>query len=254
MTTLERRAIRHEPVARDLTVVAAATVAPGIRRITLGGPALAGFASEGPADHIRVVLPAIDPAQPAPHRDLTPRAFRAGDAGGELDIDVFVHEGEGVCSGWAATVAPGSPARIAGPRGSRLVPDGMTALVLVGDESALPALARWIELTPVDVVVTALVASSDEAHLDYLPSIGHDLTARWFDGPDSPELDAALDEALSAAGDSTFAFLAGEAGMLVRLRRIVRTRLADPAKQATVSGYWRRGQAGFDHHTPLPED
>ncbi len=249
-TTLERRSVRHEPVARDLTVLAASTVAPGIRRLTLGGDALRGFSSVGPADHIRVVLPSAD--SPSPHRDLTPRAFRATPQGGELDVDVFVHEGTGLCSAWAASAARGSAVRIAGPRGSRLVPDGMTALVLVGDESALPALARWIELTPTGVPITAIIASADRAHLDYLPA--RDVTAHWFGDRDSPDLDAALDAALASADDTTFAFLAGEAGMLVRLRRIVRARLADPAGQATVSGYWRRGEAGFDHHSPLPED
>ena len=50
-------------------------------------------------------------------------------------------------------------------------------------------------------------------------------------------------------------FLAGEADILVPLRRYLRHELQLPAEQVSASGYWRRGIVNLDHHAPLdPSD
>ena len=65
--------------------------------------------------------------------------------------------------------------------------------------------------------------------------------------------DASLVDAVRAAkvGPGTYLWAAGEAGMLTPVRRHWRGTLGLPEAQVHCSGYWRRGVAGHDHHTPL---
>ena len=260
-----RRHVRHELVQRHLTVSAVRPVTSRIVRVTLTGD-LAGFAAEGPTDHVKVFFP--DPvtgriATPgfaqgglglsAPGavvaRDYTPLDFRA-DAG-ELDLDVVLHGDGGPASAWASRAAVGDPLVVAGPRGSKLVPDGMSDLVLVVDETAFPAAARWLRLTPPDVPVTVLLDVPDE----------DGEAPRYFDGlagTDRATFRAAVDLDTTLRSlpiePGTFLFLAGEATTLVPLRRYLRRELGLGPEQVVASGYWKRGVAGLDHHAPVDPD
>ncbi|HEY0118762.1 MAG TPA: siderophore-interacting protein [Cellulomonas sp.] len=261
-TALPRRHVRHELVQRHLTVSAVRPVAGRIVRVTLTGD-LDGFAADGPTDHLKVFFP--DPATgvvatpgfarggvglSAPGRvtgrDYTPLDFRP-DAG-ELDLDFVVHGDDGPASTWAHHAAPGDRLVVAGPKSSKLVPDGLTALVLVVDETAFPAASRWLRLTPHDVPVTVLLDAADAA-------------ARYFDGAAGAaratfrtggDREAALRSLPIEPG--TFVFLAGEATALVPLRRYLRRELGLGPEQVAASGYWKRGVAGLDHHAPVDPD
>ena len=113
-----REMVRHELVVRRTVVSAVREVVPSIVRVTLAGPELAGFVSEGPADHMKVffpdpvsgelALPTVD-AQGLRRpdaggtiisRDYTPREFRP--ASGELDVDFVIHGDDGPASAWAS--------------------------------------------------------------------------------------------------------------------------------------------------------
>ena len=60
----------------------------------------------------------------------------------------FVLHGHGVASGWALRAQPGDALVVAGPRGSYQVADDYDAYVLIGDETALPAIARRLAELP----------------------------------------------------------------------------------------------------------
>ena len=95
-------------------------------RVTVTGPALAGFAYPGPASHFKLLLPApgadethpaypdddglvsFDQTAPLIMRTYTARAFRP--EVNEVDIDVFLH-GDGPASTWAATAQPETRSR-----------------------------------------------------------------------------------------------------------------------------------------------
>ncbi|MBN9375034.1 MAG: siderophore-interacting protein [Cellulomonas sp.] len=257
---LSRRHVRHELVQRHLTVASVRSVTPRIVRVTLTGE-LDGFAADGPTDHLKVFFP--DPrtgriATPGFHagglglsapgavisRDYTPADHRPG----ELDLDLVVHGDGGPASAWASRAAVGDPLIVAGPKTSKLVPDGLTSLVLVVDETAFPTAARWLRLTPPDVPVTLLLDAPEEA-------------ARYFDGlPGSRRATIRAGVDLEAAlralpiDPGTFVFLAGEATTLVPLRRYLRRELGLGPEQVVASGYWKRGVAGLDHHAPVDPD
>ncbi|NLB47074.1 MAG: siderophore-interacting protein [Microbacteriaceae bacterium] len=254
-------------------------VAPRMRRITLGGDDLADFASPGPTDHVKVFFP--DPAtgelvtpewvKGRPQvaegagelivRDYTPLAFRAeGEHGPELDLDFVLH-GDGGAGGpaaaWAANAKPGDRVRLGGPRGSQLPPTDAESAILVADESALPAVSRWLDaLGNIPAVGLFSVEDPDTAsYLDAYAGEGRDF--RWFSGDDREDRITETLRGLTI-DEGTFLFLAGEANSLIPRRRYLRRELGLPKNQVDIRGYWKQGTIALDHHAPLdpadPED
>jgi NADPH-dependent ferric siderophore reductase len=274
--TIERETVKHPPAVRHVTVSAITHPTASITRITLSGDELAGFVSSGPADHIKVFLP--DPktgnlSAPVVTEDgvkksktgvtisryYTPLGFRSHTDRHELDVDFVVHGDDGPASAWAARAAVGDALAIAGPRGSRLLPQGATHVILIADETALPACSRWIDMLPTSVHISALFDVADESVRDYFSVEQHArITAEWLYRRDGlGQLDSAL-RSLGSIEESTFVFLDGEAGTLVSLRRYLRRELGLPKQQVSIDGYWRRGVVNADHHAPIdpndPED
>lgn len=278
-----RDRVRHELVVRHLTVSRRVELTPSMVRITLAGTAadgadaLDGFTSLGPSDHVKVFFP--DPATgvvTAPSiatdgvrrptdgvvisRDYTPRAFRpaAGAAAAELDIDFVLHgsasdlAGGGPASAWAASASAGGQLAIAGPRGSRLAPDACAHAILIADETALPALSRWLELLPASTRITAILDAADESVENYLTAEQRQRTSiEWLYRIDGPgQLEESV-RSLGALGDDAYVWAAGEATTLIPVRRYLRHELGLSSEQLTVEGYWKRGITNLDHHAPI---
>jgi NADPH-dependent ferric siderophore reductase len=189
-------------------------------------------------------------------RDYTPLEFRP--EVGELDLDLVIHGDSGPASAWASRAVPGDELGIGGPRGSRLVPSGIGRLLIVADETALPATRRWLGLLPDGVPITGLFDVADESVAGYFaddPELRVRLDAEWlYRDEGAGQLDEAL-RSLGPIGDDTFVFLAGEATTLAPLRRYLRRELGLPAEQVSANGYWKRGIVNFDHHAPVdPSD
>ncbi|MFC5928858.1 siderophore-interacting protein [Cryobacterium melibiosiphilum] len=248
--------VRSALTRRTLTVSGVRDLSPTLRRVTLTGADLDGFSAVGPDDHIKVFFPAAaGTAADVFARDFTPRAFRpapvgaAEGSGGELDLDFALHGTDAPATGWAARAVVGDTLQIGGPRGSQLLPVGIRSAVLVADATALPAAARWLAALPNEVSVRVIVAGTDPAFAEYLaearrPGVQIDSV------PGDP---LALVEAVQAQPieDGTFVWAAGEAGLLIPLRRYLRGQLGLGRDQAQLSGYWKRGVENLDHHAPL---
>ncbi|WP_060484016.1 siderophore-interacting protein [Pseudomonas sp. NBRC 111123] len=173
--------VNHEIRQRRLQVLRVTDLTPRMRRITLGGDELQGFTSLGSDDHIKLLFAenaeqqqAIDArnlgrdggARPT-MREYTPR--RIDLVANELDIDFVLH-GDGPASTWAAQAAPGQVLNIAGPRASMVVPDMFDSYMLVGDETAIPAIGRRLEELPAGRQVLAVIQIEDEHERQPLPS------------------------------------------------------------------------------------
>ncbi|MBF8732077.1 MULTISPECIES: siderophore-interacting protein [Pseudomonas] len=173
--------VNHEIRQRRLRVLRVTDLTPRMRRITLGGTELQGFTSVGSDDHIKLLFAlspeeqqAIDArnlgreggARPT-MREYTPR--RIDLVANELDIDFVLH-GDGPASTWAAQAAPGQTLDIAGPRASMVVPDIFDSYLLIGDETAIPAIGRRLEELPAGRQVLALIQIEDEQEQQPLPS------------------------------------------------------------------------------------
>jgi NADPH-dependent ferric siderophore reductase len=152
--------VRHELERRKLEVRRSERISPSMVRLILGGDDLAGFVSLGFDDHVKIVIPppgatelrlptqgSVLPegAEPSAMRDFTPRKYDA--EAGELTIDFALHEA-GPATAWAANAKPGDFLGVGGPRGSMVVPTEFRLHVLIGDETAIPAIARRLEELP----------------------------------------------------------------------------------------------------------
>ncbi|HEX4246589.1 MAG TPA: siderophore-interacting protein [Pseudonocardia sp.] len=146
---------------RTLQVLRTERVTPRMARVTLGGDELAGFPGDGPDQRIKLFFPmpgqdrpamprassggpVWPPGQPRPViRTYTVRRFDA--AAGELDVDFVLHGEHGPAAAWAAAAAPGDWVGVSDP-GGRYQPDpAALAHLVIGDESALPAIATVLE-------------------------------------------------------------------------------------------------------------
>lgn len=268
---MHRERVQHPMAIRHLTVSAVRRLAPTMVRVTLTGDELVGFASPGPGDHVKVFFP--DPAtgvlttpELTPEgvrrptdgvvisRDYTPLVFRRETASGtpELDIDFVVHGDDGPASAWAARAKAGERLAVAGPRGSRLAPTELSKAVLVADETALPALSRWVDLLPTSTEIVAIVEIGDDELEGYFGDLQRDrFSVEWLYRADGP---GQLEEAVRSLGpldESTYVWAAGEAGALVPIRRYLRRELGLGKDQVDVDGYWKRGITNRDHHDPV---
>ncbi|MFE6233898.1 siderophore-interacting protein [Cellulosimicrobium sp. NPDC057862] len=243
-----------------------------------GGTSLATLRAPGPDDHVKVFLP--DPATGVLHaptlttdgalqrptgvvsisRELTVRATRTVDGVPEVDVDCVLHGGGdpgapptgegGPASAWAAGAGIGDEVVLAGPTTSRGVPEGVARLLLVGDETGLPALARWVDAVGADVPVTAIVEIGDDVDEAFVEDELGRATLELLYRTDGPGQLAEAVRALGPLDAGEYVFGAGEATDLAQVRRDLRRGCARPA-QLALHGYWRRGVVNLDPDAPL---
>lgn len=235
-TTLRRvERVRHELKRRDLAVKAVEQLTPHFRRITLTGESLSDFVSAAFDDHLKVFAGDA-------RRDYTPRSF--DNAARELVIEFALH-GDGAAADWAAHAAAGDTLTIAGPKGSLIVPLDYDWHLLVGDETAFPAVARRLEELPAGASAIVILQAADAADRRAFKSAA-DVELTWV------STDAALLAAVRAltlpAGDG-YAWCAGEASCMAALRRELVDIKGHPREAIRAAAYWKRGAMG--HHENL---
>ena len=227
--------VRQEPKLRALTVERVENVTPGMLRLTLAGDALADFSSLGFDDHVKLLLPGGE------RRDYTPRRFQRLGGGGRLVIDFALHEA-GPATRWALAARPGDRIDVGGPKGSAVIAPDCRDWLLVGDETALPAIGRFIEEARAGTRITALVAVTGAAEEQRFETEA-ELRMLWAhraDAADPSPLLARLDEITLRPG--TFAWIAAEAGVARAARGALLER-GHPLPWMKAGGYWIKGKA-----------
>ncbi|MPS26077.1 MAG: siderophore-interacting protein [Alcaligenaceae bacterium] len=261
------RRVRHELKFRLLRVRAVRKVTPRLLRVTLEGEDLAGFASAAHDDHVKLFFPApgqqrpvvptpgpngmvFPEGQPRPAaRDYTPRRYDV--AAGELDIEFALH-GDGPAAEWAARAEAGQYLGVGGPRGSFVLEGDFDGYLLVGDETALPAIARRLEELPEGaraVVVAEVADVAEEQSFDTRA----DVAVRWVhrDGvaPGRPELLAQAVAELGKPQGDWYAWVAAESGVARRVRQVLVESWQLPKEWIKAAGYWKLGAAAtHDKH------
>ncbi|HEY0217065.1 MAG TPA: siderophore-interacting protein [Cellulomonas sp.] len=253
------------------TVLRAAHLTPGMVRLTLGGPGLAGFAPSAHADsYVKLVLlPGVGetasgadvlgtwttpdgrvdleaaraalPADQQPRmRTYTVRGY--DDLELTVTLDVLVHGTAGVAGPWAASAAPGDEVVIVGPGGGYSPDPTADSHLLVGDASALPAIAVAVERLGDAALGTALVEVADRAEEQAL-RVPDGVSLRWVHAddraPGAALVRAVLD--LPWPEGRVHAFVHGEAGSVRELRRYLRVQRGLTTADLSISGYWRLG-------------
>jgi NADPH-dependent ferric siderophore reductase len=229
---------------------------PALVRLVLGGPGLVEFRpAEGTDAYVNVAIPpagaaygpVFDPDEvkatrpreewPA-RRRYTVRHW--DEAARELTLDVVVHGDAGAAGPWARTAEPGDVLVMTGPSaGYRPDPEADWHL-LVGDESALPAIAATLEALPAGAhALVRLVCDGPEHEVPCESDADVDLV--WLHrSPDQPTPLPSAVEALTFPAGRVHAFVHGEADEIRVIRRHLLTERGLTRADMSCSPYWRR--------------
>ena len=247
----QQTAVERPANFSELTLLRRCEVFPGMIRLTLATDDPGKLGTEGL--HLKLMLPA-DRTRPAVWpsvaangvtswpkgsdrlhvRYYTVRALRPEAA--EIDIDVVRHDG-GIISDWALGASPGERIGVMGPLGDPL-PAVRDGLLLAGDETALPALARMAEAlgeTASGHLVAALPEGIDPGC--YLPATSLAITVL-----PSRQFRAGIEPAVRDIGSKNrlrHAWFAGEHANAQALRRLFRDEFGLNREQQLSAAYWR---------------
>jgi NADPH-dependent ferric siderophore reductase len=291
------------------TVSSVERVSPSFVRITFSGADLADFGTPGRVldQRIKLVFPAPGASVPrlAPSdnwysawlalpddergamRTYSIRELLVTDEGTRLVVDFVLHlapGSTGPASRWADAAAEGDELLVIGPRrgrkedgGIEYAPGDARAILLAGDETAAPAIARILEDVDRDTQGVAFIEVPEDA--DILPiATPPGVEVRWLPragdahgtrlipavldhlGAAAPAVIADVDtedplwetptfsslgEAVAAGANHAdrYFWIAGESGVVTTLRRHLVKDLGVDRSQVAFMGYWRHGVA-----------
>jgi NADPH-dependent ferric siderophore reductase len=254
MTAVDTQTIHrvmHEIKRRKLEVLRVVDLTPRMRRITLGGPELAGFVSLGTDDHVKLLFPqnaeqtaaletmvlgAGKDNGPMPEmRDYTPRRYDLDAL--ELDIDFVLH-GDGPASTWAEQAQPGQFLHIGGPRGSMIVPDIFDSYLLIGDETALPAIARRLEGVAANRKALVVIEVENGAEQQVLESAAQ-VNVIWVLREGGKDNLLATVKQLQVPKGNLYAWVATETKVSRQIRRVLIDEHGLDEQLIKAVGYWR---------------
>ncbi len=247
--------VMHEIKRRRLEVLRVVDLTPRMRRITLGGPELAGFVSLGTDDHVKLLFPqnaeqaaaletlvlgAGKDNGPLPEmRDYTPRRYDLDTL--ELDIDFVLH-GDGPASTWAAQAQPGQFLHIGGPRGSMIVPDMFDSYLLIGDETALPAIARRLEGLAANRRALVIVEVENGKEQQVLESAA-EVNVIWVLREGGKDHLLSTVRQIQVPTGSLYAWVATESKVSRQIRRVLLDEHGLDEQFVKAVGYWKLGDS-----------
>ncbi|WP_420037141.1 siderophore-interacting protein [Streptomyces sp. cg28] len=251
-------------------VVRSVRFSPSIQRVTVTGDAFATFPWRGYDHWFRLFfkLPHQDsfelphlsgakwwepylalPEQVRPHcANYTVAGFRPESA--ELDIDFVVHcgptgEAEGAAAIWACATTPGDPMALLDQGLLFDCPDDASEVLVVADESGLPAMGGVLRSLPrgtVGRVIQEIPAHGDRRELHAPDGI----QVTWVVRDDAGAVPgaAALEELRrhEKVSDTGYAFVVGESTLATEGRRHLH-RAGLPKDRITFSGFWKHSGA-----------
>lgn len=247
------------PFFREMRVTASRRLTPSMQRVTLAVPDLQDLPLDGL--HVRLLLPPTD--RPANLPPVWPMLTASGalsfpggadallvrvytirhvdPARGEVEIDVVLHPtAETSAARWAATCRPGDVAGLLGPGGGA-IPQA-PRLLLLGDETALSAIARILEAASPGTRCEAIIEVDGPE--DEQPLAG---PVEWLHRSGAaPGTTRLLAEALGKRqpSEDLYVWAGCEFDAFRDIRRHVRSVWKLPRDRHMVAAYWRRGVAG----------
>ncbi|MCO3868320.1 siderophore-interacting protein [Pseudomonas aeruginosa] len=284
-------------------------LSPALTRLVFGGPEVAEMKTLAADQRIKIFFPdasgqppslpggsewyqayrSVEPARRPPMRTYTIRALRAEQE--EVDVEFVLHGENGPASAWATHARIGDRLQLAAPNRQYgddpggyewKPPAGVRHILLIADETALPAVAGILEELAGEAeppVVEAFLEVPGEADILDLPAIPgarlhwlprhqagiHSrngermieaarqarLPEREVAGGAAQELeDIDIDEEIlwelaSPESGSFYAWVAGESAAVMAIRRYLVQERGIDKRHLTLMGYWRLGKV-FD--------
>lgn len=250
------------PDLHEVTVVSAEDVTPCMRRVKMTCDDLSPFAVDGM--HVRLLIPPKDrkpvwpkllpdgrTGWPEGEDELVARIYtiRAVDlARRELWIDFFQHPSDVATPGadFARDARPGQRLALVGPVGGGFPP--VAQVLVAGDETALPAIARMLAEAAPHSRIQAIIEVNNAAEEQVLSSPA-ELKVRWLhresyqrgDGP-ADTLGSVVKASIAAMEEQTFVWVACEKEELRSIKALLKQRGHD-RKMMYAAWYWDRKQA-----------
>lgn len=284
-------------------------LSPALTRFVFGGPEVAEMKTLAADQRIKIFFPdasgqppslpggsewyqayrSVEPARRPPMRTYTIRALRAEQE--EVDVEFVLHGENGPASAWATHARIGDRLQLAAPNRQYgddpggyewKPPAGVRHILLIADETALPAVAGILEELAGEAeppVVEAFLEVPGEADILDLPAIPgarlhwlprhqagiHSrngermieaarqarLPEREVAGGAAQELeDIDIDEEIlwelaSPESGCFYAWVAGESAAVMAIRRYLVQERGIDKRHLTLMGYWRLGKV-FD--------
>lgn len=245
---------------RELQLIEVTDINPGMRRLVFTGDLHAHerdgvmmpeLISDGFDDDVRIIFPHPETGErpyPKPlgdgnldwnaeikdlFRAYTVRAFDK--EAGTLTID-FARHGSGLAEDFSANATPGQKIWIAGPKNCGALPTHTDWLLLVGDETALPAMSRCLEELPEGHPVTAVIEVAEPEHIQQLDTRA-DARIHWCVRTKGESFAEALRHITWREG-TPFLWAAGEALKLRGVRAFAKEKEI-PREHIEIHGYWR---------------
>lgn len=156
-----------------------------------------------------------------------------------LTIDFVTHDDEGTAGAWAARAQPDDALQLTNPGGSYRPDPSAAWHLMVGDESALPAIAASLEVIGRGVPVLAVLVADGPADELPLDTPGA-LDVRWVHRGGDPDVLQHTVRDLAMLPGAVHAFVHGEAGEVRTARRHLLADRGVPRGALHASGYWRR--------------
>ncbi len=249
------RRVRHPLKRRLLEVLRTERLSPHFVKVVLGGEDLQGFLSASFDDHFKLMLPAagqsdfvmpemastgpewVGDARPV-MRDYTPRKYDA--IARELHVEIALH-GAGPAAAWGEAAVAGRRVGVGGPKGSLVIAADFDWHLLIGDDSALPAISRRLEELPASSRVIAVIQLSDAADRRVFDTQAR-VAVHWTS---ASELLSTV-SALELPGGEGFAWAAGESNTIRSVRRVLLEDLGLDKQHVRAAAYWKQGAAA--HH------
>ncbi|MWV47749.1 siderophore-interacting protein [Rathayibacter sp. VKM Ac-2803] len=162
-----------------------------------------------------------------------------------IAVDFVVHGDEGVAGPWAAAARPGDRLAMSAPGGAWAPrTDPAVAHLLLGDDSALPAIASALEAMPAAARGLALIEVGGAADEVPLPSAAG-IEIRWLHrgGLDAGRALVAAVRAEARPEGPVEVFAHGERTAMKELRAILQDDWGIERSALSLSAYWARGRA-----------
>lgn len=266
--TLDRP--QRKRIVRRMRVVRRGWLSPTMVRLVFTGPDLLALPDLVHTDHYVKLIFAPDgagytwpfdleqvqrdrrPAEWPVTRTYTVRAYDA--SRNELTLDFVVHGEEGLAGPWAAHAEVGAEIGFYGPGGGFAPDPSARAHLLVGDESALPAIAVSLERLAVGDRAAVFV-EVEHAGCRQPLSGPADLELTWVHRngrPHGQALATHVREAVLPEGPLSV-FVHGNAYMVRDLRRYLCRERQVARTLMSMSGYWRPGASEEVWHATKQE-
>lgn len=247
-------------MSTSLTVTATSWITPALKRVHFHSDDLSAFADSTDTDrYVKLIFlkTGVDYPEPLDIRALrgvippehmpdvrTYTALLPDVDAGTLAIDFVIHGDEGVAGPWAARAQPGDTVIANGPGGGYRPDASADWHLLVGDESALPAVAAALrDLSPDATarVILLVDAPGAEPELTLTATSTVTYVYRSEDDADGALLDAV--KTIEWPDGRVHAFVHGEAQEVMHgVRPYLLQERGLSRTQVSISGYWRRGR------------